>query len=65
MLLIDLSSSSSPVSHNICKGKSTGSINEGKPADVIFLDFSEAFSTVSNSIRLDQMSSIQLNKHLV
>lgn len=33
----------------------------GKPADVVFLDFSKAFDTASRSILSDKMFGLQLN----
>uniref|UniRef100_A0A8B9C2S8 Reverse transcriptase domain-containing protein n=1 Tax=Anser brachyrhynchus TaxID=132585 RepID=A0A8B9C2S8_9AVES len=44
--------------------KITHPVDQGKLADVIFLDFSQAFDTVSRRILLDKMSSIQLNKNI-
>lgn len=39
-------------------GKASYHVDQGKPANVIFWDFSEAFSIISHSVTLDKMSSI-------
>ncbi|KAJ7425876.1 Arf-GAP with dual PH domain-containing protein 1 [Willisornis vidua] len=46
-------------------GKVTHLVDQGKPTDVIFLDFSKAFYTVSHRTLLDKMSSTKLDKHIM
>ncbi|KAJ7419856.1 hypothetical protein BTVI_23650 [Pitangus sulphuratus] len=45
--------------------KVTHLADQGKPVNVIVLDFSKAFDTVSQGILLDKMSSPQLDKHIM
>ncbi|TRZ08523.1 hypothetical protein HGM15179_018580 [Zosterops borbonicus] len=45
--------------------KVTHLVDQGKPVDVIFLNFSKAFDIVSNSNLLNKMSSTQLDKHIM
>ncbi|KAF4804396.1 hypothetical protein TURU_008467 [Turdus rufiventris] len=45
--------------------KATHLVDQGKPIDIIFLDFSKAFNTVSPRILLDKLSNPQLDKHIM
>ncbi|RMC12586.1 hypothetical protein DUI87_10108 [Hirundo rustica rustica] len=48
-----------------CKWRATRSADQGKPVDVMFLDFSKTLDTVSHRILLDKISSTQLDKHIM
>ncbi|KAJ7417524.1 hypothetical protein WISP_63866 [Willisornis vidua] len=39
--------------------------DQGKPVQIIFLDFSKAFDTLTRRILLDKMSSTQLDKYIM
>ncbi|KAF4797817.1 RNA-directed DNA polymerase from mobile element jockey-like protein [Turdus rufiventris] len=45
--------------------KVTHLADQGKPVDLIFLDFSKTFNTVSHRNLLDKMSSPQQDKHVM
>ena len=65
-----------PSQHRFTRGKScltnlisfydkvTHLVDQGKPVNVIFWGFSKALNTVSHSILLDKMPSVQLDKHI-
>lgn len=46
-------------------GKVTHLVDQRKPIDVIFLDFSSAFNTVPYSTLMDKISSIKLDNNII
>ena len=64
-----------PSQHEFRKGKScltnlisfydwvTRLVDEGKPVDVVYLDFSKAFDTVSDNILLEKLTSHGLDRY--
>jgi len=46
-------------------GGMTGCVDEGRAVDVVYLDFSEAFDTVSHNIFIDKLGKCRLGKWTV